>query len=197
VVQALTTNILIEGQIVQLDLGAKTQVLPCRVLGFGGSSVILSPVVAPPAPTIEVLRPGATAYVIVEDGGQIHALRARVSGAPEAAEIVVSVTDEFTLGQRRRYSRAPITLPARVRDWETVTRDVSAGGVRLARGETALKPGEGVELVIEAAQAELRIEAAAEVVRVTAIDVSLRFTRIEPDDATLLQQLAVAYYRLT
>ena len=51
--------------------------------------------------------------------------------------------------------------------------------------------------MIEAAQAELRIEAAAEVVRVTAIDVSLRFTRIEPDDATLLQQLAVAYYRLT
>jgi c-di-GMP-binding flagellar brake protein YcgR len=190
-------NILNEGQVVQLDLGAKTQVLPCRVLGFGGKSVILAPVVKPPAPTVEVLRPGATAYVIVEDDGQIHALRALVAGAPEAAEVVVTVTDEFRLGQRRRYSRAPISVPARVGEWETVTRDVSAGGVRLARGETELKPGQAVELVIEAAQAGLRIEAAAEVVRVTAIDVSLRFTRIEPGDATLLQQLAVAYYRLT
>lgn len=190
-----TANILIEGQIVQLDLGARTQVLPCRVLGFGGSSVILAPVLAPPSATTDALRPGATAYVIVEDDGQILALRASVAGAPDATEIVVAVTDAFTLGQRRRYSRAPIPLPARVRDWETVTRDVSAGGVRLARRGGTLTAGEAVELVIEAPQAGLRIEAAAEVVRVTAIDVSLRFTRIEPRDATLLQQLAVAYYR--
>ena len=69
--------------------------------------------------------------------------------------------------------------------------------MRLARGASELKPGESVELVIEAAQAGLRIDAGADVVRVTAIDVSLRFTRIEPGDAVLLQQLAVAYYRLT
>lgn len=190
------SNILNEGQVVQLDLGAKTQVLPCRVLGFGGSRVILAPVVKPPAPTVEVLRPGATAYVIVEDGGQIHALRARVAGAPEDAEVVVTVTDEFRLGQRRRYSRAPIALSARLQGRETVTRDISAGGVRLAAGDASVRPGETVEVVIEAAQAGLRIEAGAEVVRTTAIDVSLRFTRIEPGDATLLQQLAVAYYRL-
>jgi len=181
---------------VQLDLGTKTQVLPCRVLGFGGNSVILAPVVAPLAVTVEMLRPGATAYVIVEDGDKILALRSRVLGEPQASEVVVSVTDEFRLGQRRRYSRAPLALPARVQGMETVTRDLSAGGVRLARGGAELAAGDAVEVVIEAAQAGLRIEAGAEVVRSTAIDISLRFTRIEPADATLLQQLAVAYYRL-
>lgn len=51
-------------------------------------------------------------------------------------------------------------------------------------------------MVLETAQAGLRIQANAAVVRRTAMDVSLRFTEIGSQDATLLQQLAVAYYRL-
>jgi hypothetical protein len=196
VVRPTTANILIEGQIVQLDLGGRTQVLPCRVIGFGGSNVMLTPVLNPPSATSDAMRPGATAYVIVDDGGQIHALRSRIAGAPDAAEIVVAVTDEFQLGQRRRYSRAPLVLSARVNGAETVTRDISAGGVRLARGAVELAAGTAADVVIEAVTAGLRIEATAVVVRITAIDISLRFTRIEPKDATLLQQLAVAYYRL-
>ncbi len=51
--------------------------------------------------------------------------------------------------------------------------------------------------MLEAAHAGLRIQAEADVVRRTPLDVSLRFTAIDPQDATLLQQLAVAFYRLT
>ncbi len=52
-----------------------------------------------------------------------------------------------------------------------------------------------MEVVIEAAQAGLRIDAEAEVVRVTDLDLSLRFTKIEPGSVILLQQIALAYYR--
>ena len=63
---------------------------------------------------------------------------------------------------------------------ETATRDISGGGLRLARAGFACERGDVVEVVIEAAQANLRIEAEAEAVRVTDDDISLRFTRIEP-----------------
>ena len=58
----------------------------------------------------------------------------RVRPGSEPGEVVVTVTDSFRLGQRRRYSRAPL-VAARDRrrapggeTWETVTRDISAGG---------------------------------------------------------------------
>ena len=200
--QSVTTKILVEGQVVVLDLGGRTQALTCRVLGFGGSTVVLAPVSPPSGSTAEALAPDATAYVIVDDDGQIHALRARVGSASDGAEIVVTVTDAFQLGQRRRYSRAPLVLAARMRapasgdEWETVTRDISAGGLRVARTDAPGEASDVLEIVLEAPQAGLRIAAGAEVVRRTPIDVSLRFTRIEPQDATLLLQLAVAYYRL-
>ena len=134
-----TANMLTEGQVVQLDLGGKTTALPCRVLGFGGSTVMLAPVVPATAPTADAIEAGREAYVILDDDKQVHALRARVRPGSEPGEIVVTVTDAFRLGQRRRYSRAPLSLPATVgtlaagETWETVTRDISAGGVRMAR----------------------------------------------------------------
>ena len=109
-----TVNILNEGQVVQLDLGGKTTALPCRVLGFGGSTVMLAPVVPATAPTAEAIEAGREAYVIVDDDQQVHALRARVGPGSEPGEVVVTVTDSFRLGQRRRYSRAPLSLPATV-----------------------------------------------------------------------------------
>ena len=197
-----TANILTEGQIVQLDLGGKTTALPCRVLGFGGSTVMLGPVVPATAPTSDAIEAGREAYVVVDDDPQVHALRAKVRPGSEPGEIVVSVTDAFRLGQRRRYSRAPLALAATVaalpggEPWETVTRDISAGGVRMARTNAAGEQAETLSVVLTSPPAALRIETEAEVVRRSQRDLSLRFTHIAEGDVALLTQITVAYYRL-
>ena len=194
----LTANVLSEGQHVELDLGAKTDLLRCRVIGFGGANVVLS---THTDPLPDELMVGRGAYVIVEEGGLVQALRAQIREVVAGREIVVANVDEFQLGQRRRYSRAPIALPATVRmvpdgpTTETSTRDISGGGLRLARAGFECERGDVVEVVIAAAQANLRVEAEAEAVRVTGDDISLRFTRIDPASAVLLQQIALAFYR--
>jgi PilZ domain len=194
----LTANVLSEGQRVELDLGVKTDLLGCRVIGFTGVNVVLS-TRAEEMP--EELTVGRTAYVVTEVGGQIRALRSEIREIMGGREIVVSVQDEFQLGQRRRYSRAPIALPGRMRvlpdgeDVQTATRDISAGGLRMNRAGLSCAAGDSVQVVLEAAQAGLRIEATAEAVRVTDTDVSLRFTQIEAGSVVLLQQIALAYYR--
>jgi hypothetical protein len=200
-VPVAAANILVEGQVVQLDLGGKTQAMPVRVLGFGGSSVMLAPLGALSAVTTEALGRGGPAYVIIDREGQIHALRAQLSTVADPGEIVVHVTDQFQLGQRRRYSRAPLHLTAKLRalggeEWETVTRDISAGGLRLTRTGAAGEAADRIEVVLEAAQAGLRIAAQADVVRRTSADLSVRFVDLAPGDAALLQQIVVAYYRL-
>ena len=197
-----TVNILNEGQVVQLDLGGKTTALPCRVLGFGDSTVMLAPVVPATAPTAEAIEAGRDAYVIVDDDQQVHALRARVSPGSEPGEVVVDVTDSFRLGQRRRYSRAPLALAATVSalpggtPWETVTRDISAGGVRMARIGAVDEQADGLSVVLTSPPAAMRIETEAEVVRRSQRDLSLRFTQIAKSDVALLTQITVAYYRL-
>jgi len=196
----ITPTMLIEGHVVQLDLGGKTQALPCRVLGFAGSTVVLAPVVAASAPTTEAIVAGREAYLILDDDHQVHALRARVRPGSEPGEIVARVTDTFRLGQRRHYSRAPLALPATVtaggETWETVTRDVSPGGVRMARTGAAGEQGDSLSLILESSSAGLRIEADAAIVRRSQRDLSLTFTRIAEPDAALLAQITVAYYRL-
>ena len=197
-----TANILSEGQIVQLDLGGKTTALPCRVLGFGGSTVILGPVVPATAPTADAIQAGRPAYVVVDDDQQVHALRSTVGPGSEPGEVVVTVTDAFRLGQRRRYSRAPLALAATVAalpggsPWETVTRDISAGGVRMARIGAADEQADRLSVVLTSPPAALRIETQAEVVRRSQRDLSLRFTSISEGDVALLTQITVAYYRL-
>ena len=197
-----TGNILSEGQVVQLDVGGKTTVLPCRVLGFGGSTVMLGPVVPATAPTAEAIEAGRPAYVVVDDDQQVHALRAQIAPGSDAGEVVVTVTDAFRLGQRRRYSRAPLALAATVaalpggQPWETVTRDISAGGVRMARIGAADEQADALSVVLTSPPAAMRIETEAEVVRRSQRDLSLRFTRIAEGDVALLTQITVAYYRL-
>ena len=194
----LTANVFSEGQRVELDLGVETDLLGCRVIGFGGTNVVLTTQIEE---LPEELTVGRGAYVIVEEGGQVQALRAQIREVVADREIVVAIVDEFQLGQRRRYSRAPIALPATVRmapdgpTTETATRDISGGGLRLARAGFACERGDLVQVVIAAAQANLRIEAEAEAVRVTDEDISLRFTEIDPASVILLQQIALAYYR--
>ena len=193
---------LTEGQVVQLDLGGKTQALPCRVLGFGGSTVMLAPVVPATAPTADAIRAGREAYVILDDHEQLHALRARVRPGSVPGEVVVTVTDTFRLGQRRLYSRAPLALHATVgtidggESWETVTRDISPGGVRMARIGAAGEQAEELSVVLESPAAGMRIETRADVVRRSQRDLSLTFTQISAADVALLTQITVAYYRL-
>ncbi len=197
-----TATMLTEGQVVQLDLGGKTQALPCRVLGFGGSTVMLAPVVPATAPTADAIQAGREAYVILDDHEQLHALRARVRPGSEPGEVVVTVTDTFRLGQRRHYSRAPLALPATVstleagESWETVTRDISAGGVRMARVGAPGEHADALSVVLQSPAAGLRIETRAAVVRRSQRDLSLTFTEISPADVALLAQITVAYYRL-
>ena len=191
-----------EGQVVQLDLGGKTTALPCRVLGFGGSTVMLAPVVPATAPTADAIEAGREAYVVLDDDNQVHALRARVRPGSEPGEIVVTVTDAFRLGQRRRYSRAPLSLPAMVstigagETWETVTRDISPSGVRMARIGAPGEQADALSVVLQSPAAGMRIETRADVVRRSQRDLSLHFSEISETDIALLAQITVAYYRL-
>ena len=179
---------LVEGQIARLDVGES---IACRVIGFSGPEVVLA---LENQPEEEIQR-GDSAYLLLESEGKLQALRGEIS-APSQAEIVLRLTDDIRLGQRRVFSRAPIPLPVQVRPdgasgWSSVTRDVSAGGVCVAReGE----PGDGtVQLTINVASHEVR--AAGRVVRVTASDLGVQFEQIEDQDRLLLASLALAYHR--
>ena len=119
-----------------------------------------------------------------------------VSPGGDLEGILARLSDDIRLGQRRTFSRAPISLPAVVKttagEWTTHTRDVSAGGVCVAR--EGADPGEGsLQVRIQVANHEVVAEARA--VRVTNDDLGLRFEVIERDDRMLLASLALAYHR--
>ncbi|HEX5618703.1 MAG TPA: PilZ domain-containing protein [Solirubrobacteraceae bacterium] len=161
------------------------------MIGFSGPEVVLALESHPE----EDIQRGDSAYLLLESDGRLQAIRGRIS-APSQDEVVLRLTDDIRLGQRRVFSRAPIPLPVQVHPagasgWSSVTRDVSAGGVCVAReGE----PGDGVvELTINVAGHEVR--AAARVVRVTDADLGVQFEQIEDQDRLLLASLALAYHR--
>jgi hypothetical protein len=198
----LTATMLTEGQIVQLDLGGKTSALPCCVIGFTGPAVLLAPIVPPTAPTTEAIQSGREAYVVIDDDQQVHALRATVRPGTEPGEVLINVTDAFRLGQRRRYSRAPLALHATIavpgggRPWETVTRDISAGGARIARTGNDGEQADRLAVTLAAPAAGLTIETQADVVRRSQRDLAISFAEIAEADVALLTQITVAYYRL-
>jgi hypothetical protein len=182
---------LVEGQPARLDIGES---LPCRIIGFSGSDVVLALEQQPGEPPAL----GDSAYLLIEAAGRMQAVRGRI-GSPPGEEVILRLSDDIRLGQRRTFSRAPISLPASVRSldggdsWSTVTRDVSAGGVCVARDGDA-DPGTGsLEVRIQVAGHEVVAEAVA--VRVTGADLGLRFEQIERDDRMLLASLALAYHR--
>jgi hypothetical protein len=100
---ATTMTQLVEGQPARLDVGES---LPCRIIGFSGPEVVLALEMRPEE---EIVR-GQQAYLLLETGGQLKAVRGRVS-RPSPEEIVLRLTDDIRLGQRRVFSRAPIPLP--------------------------------------------------------------------------------------
>ena len=186
-----------EGQPAQLDLGEEA--VPCLVVGFTGADVVLAP--SGPLPE-DALAPGRlTTYLLIDAGGTLQALKAEVRPAGTDGELVATLLDPFRLGQRRTFSRAPLVLPAHLRPLgddsppkTTFTRDISAGGLRVAR-QSSYRPADVHSVVIGLVQANREIKATAETVRETDTDVSLRFIEISPEDRLILAQLTFAYHR--
>jgi hypothetical protein len=187
-----------EGQPAQLDLG--DEAVPCLVVGFTGSDVVLAP--SGPLPE-DALAPGRlTTYLLIDAGGSLQALKAEVRPAGTDGELVATLLDPFRLGQRRTFSRAPLVLPAHLRPLgdrdnppkTTFTRDISAGGLRVAR-QSSYQPADIHEVVIGLVQANREIKATATTVRETDTDVSLSFIEIEAEDRLILAQLTFAYHR--
>src|SRR3954453_14548607 len=172
------SSALSEGQPAQIDLGEDA--LPCLVVGFNGADVMLAPSAAIPPDAIG--EDGLTAYVLIEAGGSLQALKAHIRTGYTEGELVATLLDPFRLGQRRSFSRAPLVLPAHVRpagDTDppvtTFTRDISAGAPPLPR-QSSHRDANLHDVVLGLVQANREIRAMAETVRVTDTDVSLRFT---------------------
>jgi c-di-GMP-binding flagellar brake protein YcgR len=141
------------------------------------------------------------AYLLIEAGGSLQALKAQIRTGYSDGELIATLLDPFRLGQRRNFSRAPLVLPAHLRpagDTDppatTFTRDISAGGLRVAR-QSSHREAHLHEVVLGLVQANREIRATAETVRVTDADVSLRFTDIGAEDRLILAQLTFAFHR--
>jgi hypothetical protein len=185
-----------EGQPAHLDLGEEA--VPCLVVGFQGSDVILAPGGELPD---DAIGPRTIGFLLIEAGGMLHALKAQVRPGYAEGELVATLLDPFRLGQRRNFSRAPIVLPAHLRPvgdaqepWTTFTRDVSAGGLRVAR-QSGYREAGAHEVVLGLVQADREIRGTATAVRVTDADVSLSFIDLGAEDRLLLAQLTFAYHR--
>jgi hypothetical protein len=186
-----------EGQPAQIDLGEDA--LPCLVVGFQGSEVMLAP--SGPIPPDTIGPTGLIAYLLLEAGGTLQALKAHLRPGAADGELGATLLDPFRLGPRRNFSRAPLVLPAHLRPAGTVedpkttfTRDISAGGLRVAKQSSYIE-ADLHQVVIGLVQASREIRALAETVRVTDSDVSLSFTDIEAEDRLILAQLTFAYHR--
>jgi hypothetical protein len=184
-----------EGQPAQLDLGEEA--VPCLVVGFDGADIVLAFQEMPESG----LPANGISFLLIEADRRLHALKALVRAGSVEGEFVATLLDPFRLGQRRNFSRAPLVLPAHLRPegdehepWTTFTRDISAGGLRVARQST-YREAVRHSVVIGLVQADREIKATAEAVRVTATDVSLSFIQIGAEDRLLLAQLTFAYHR--
>jgi hypothetical protein len=184
-----------EGQPAQLDLGEEA--VPCLVVGFDGADIVLAFQATPE----EGLPDNGISFLLIEAEGRLHALKAFVRPGSTDGEYVATLLDPFRLGQRRNFSRAPLVLPAHLRPagdeekpWTSFTRDISAGGLRVAR-QSSYREAALHEVVIGLVQANREIKALATPARVTDTDLSLSFTEIEAEDRLLLAQLTFAYHR--
>ncbi|WP_081685737.1 PilZ domain-containing protein [Candidatus Solirubrobacter pratensis] len=184
-----------EGQPAQLDMGEAA--VPCLVVGFDGADIVLAFRALPE----EVLPANGISFLLIEAAGRLHALKANVRPGITDGEFVATLLDPFRLGQRRNFSRAPLVLPAHLRPdgdddkpWTSFTRDISAGGLRVARQSSYREAGVH-EVVIGLVQADCEIRAKAVPVRITDSDISLSFSQIEAEDRLLLGQLTFAYHR--
>jgi hypothetical protein len=196
---------LVEGALVSLDVGSEAAPLLCRIVAFGGDDVVLAPNRQPDEEQLDALTRGDESYLLLDAGNDLHALRCKPSAPSADGDVVVVITDHFRLGQRRMFSRASLVLPATVTPldaegqpageaWKTFTRDVSAGGVRLAR-QTAYAAAERHAVVIHLPAGEPPVETVVDIRRETATDLGMRFVTIEADDRVRLEQAAIIWQR--
>jgi hypothetical protein len=196
---------LVEGALVSLDVGREAEPLLCRIVAFGGDDVVLTPNTVPDADQELALTRGEESYLLLDAGNDLRALRCRPSKPTEAGDVVAEITDQFRLGQRRMFSRADLVLPAIVtpldaagapagESWKTFTRDVSAGGVRLAR-QSAYEAAASHAVVIQLPAGEPPVETVVEIRRETPGDLGMRFVTIAPDDRMRLEQAAITWAR--
>jgi hypothetical protein len=184
------TPLLSEGRTGHLDLGLNG-CEPCRITGFAGPDVFLK--IDGRLFSEGRVLPG---YLLLDDGGTLQAVRgAAERTGPGAA--VLHLSDSVG-GQRRMFSRAPLVLPARVRDldsercWDTFTRDISAGGLRIARSSAT--DDRSARSAITLSIADVQVVAEAVTTHVSSDGIGVRFVRIEPDHRAALAELALAYH---
>jgi hypothetical protein len=196
---------LVEGALVSLDVGSDAEPLLCRIVAFGGDDVVLHPRTEPDVDQHAALALGEESYLLLDAGNDLHALRCRPSKPSEDGDVVVEITDHFRLGQRRMFSRADLVLPVTVTPlddagqpfgeaWKTFTRDVSAGGVRLARQGGYVRASQHA-VVIQLPAGEKPVETVVDIRRETDKDLGMRFLTIEADDRVRLEQAAIIWQR--
>jgi hypothetical protein len=196
---------LVEGALVSLDVGREAEPMLCRIVAFGGDDVVLTPNAEPDQDQRLALMRGDESYLLLDAGNDLRALRCKPSKPTEAGDIVAEITDHFRLGQRRMFSRADLVLPATVAPlddagapaaeaWQTFTRDVSAGGVRLAR-QSGYVAATRHAVVIQLPAGEPPVETVVEIRRETPGDLGMRFLAISPDDRMRLEQAAITWAR--
>src|ERR1700748_2854655 len=152
-----------EGQPAQLDLGEDA--VPCLVVGFSGANVVLAP--KGPIPEDALGPTLKESCRLPESGGNLHALKANVRRENGDGEIVATLLDPFRLGQRRNFSRAPVVMPVHLRPlgdedapWTSFTRDVAAGGIRVAR-QSSYREADAHEVVLGLVQQDREVKAKA------------------------------------
>ena len=186
-----------EGQPAQLDLG--DEAVPCLVVGFTGADVVLAPSAELPE---DALSPGLT-HVSADRRRRHPCRRSRRRSAGPAPTASSSPrcwtrSDSGSAARSRaRRSSCPLTCArsaTRSPPKTTFTRDISAGGLRVAR-QSSYQPADVHNVVIGLVQAGREIKATAETVRETDQDVSLSFIDIETEDRLILAQLTFAYHR--
>ena len=187
---ATFTPLLSEGRLGQLDLGLNG-CEPCRITGFAGRDVFLK--VEDHLFAEGSVLPG---YLLLDDSGTLQAVRGTVERT--GADSAVLHLSDGVAGQRRLFSRAPLVLPAHVRDldserrWDTFTRDVSAGGVRIARD--AAFDDRTQRSAITLTVADVRFVAEVVTTHVASDGIGMRFVNIQPEHRALLAELALAYH---
>jgi hypothetical protein len=197
---------LVEGALVSLDLGRDAAPLLCRIVAFGGDDVVLGPTSALDHEQRAVLAGEAEAYLLLDAGDDLRALRCVPAPPSPAGDVVAHITDRFRLGQRRMFSRSDMVVPATVtslaaddtpaaESWKTFTRDVSAGGVRLARQSDYVAAARHA-VVLHLPGGEPPVNTVVEIRRETPRDLGMRFLGIQPDDRIRLEQAAMRWQRM-
>lgn len=171
------------------------ELLECRVLAFVGPTVLVVPL-EPVPPAAEEWLAGGSSNLLVEHGDHFKDLPCHVRRAGDAFAVVVPETT--SLVQRRWWSRAHIELSATLvaqpagvlAPMETETLDVSPGGVHVRR-PAGMRVWPRYELTLEGDGLVEPITVEAVPAHVREDGLSLRFSRIEPDDRERLTYLVL------